>query len=184
MDRLKEYQHNPPTTTTATTPLLKETNPNRANKRRKSTSQVGELSIVDGQSHTSEQEDHQLQHHSDEQSPSTSQCLHSRSLIPDDSEDGDDVGHYGVIFDDMNFKHLHREAQLAICDVYDDTDIHIRYSVAHLPAGTPRILTTNLHPSDVMLATDPAIKRRLQVIEVHCDLSETPRRMIYFPIKL
>lgn len=172
MDRLKEYQHNPPATAKV------ETNPAPATKKRRSSI----LSIEDiGQCSPKAGRQPQLP---DEDTCTTSNPTPTEPDTSDDLEGGDDVGHYGVIFDDMNFKHLHREAQLAIIDVYDDTDIHIRYSVAHLPEGTPRILTTNLHPSDVFLTSDPAIKRRLQVIEVHCDLSETPRRMIYFPLKL
>lgn len=72
--------------------------------------------------------------------------------------------HEGVIFDDMSFQHLHREAQLALVDTAFDRQVHIRYRVAELPAGFPRILTTNREPFEVLLIYDPAIARRVQVI--------------------
>lgn len=72
----------------------------------------------------------------------------------------------GVILDDMAFAHLHREAQIALVDCGDDTDIHIRYTVAQLPAGTPRIFTTNRMPGDVFSLDDPAINRRVQCVRM------------------
>lgn len=68
--------------------------------------------------------------------------------------------HFGIIFDDMNFSHLHREAQLALLDTYEDRQIHIRYTVAEIPAGTPRIITTNLPPGNILALQDEAICRR------------------------
>lgn len=72
----------------------------------------------------------------------------------------------GIIMDDMSFSHLHREAQLALVDVYDTTDIHIRYGVATLPAGTPRIITTNMAPDIILKTNDSAIARRVQDIYI------------------
>jgi hypothetical protein len=76
----------------------------------------------------------------------------------------------GIIFDDMGFKHLPREAQLHIVDTYDITDIHVRYGVATLPSGTPRIITTNLMPQELLLSTngeiDPAIARRIEIVYI------------------
>lgn len=74
--------------------------------------------------------------------------------------------YHGVIFDDMAFTHLHREAQIHLCDLGEDRQIHVRYSVAELPAGTPRIITTNREPEQVLLVTDPAIARRCTVVSV------------------
>jgi len=133
---------------------------------------------------SSQGEDPQLPILVEEATPSPSEAPADVSTCPE-ADTSEEVGHYWVIIDDMSFGQLHREARLSICDVYDDTDIHIRYSVAHLPAGTPRILTTNDTARDVMgmkEKLDPAIVRRLQVVEVHCDTSVTPRRMIYFPL--
>lgn len=72
--------------------------------------------------------------------------------------------HSGVILDDMSFKHLHDEAQIALLDVTMRTDIHIRYKVASLPAGLPRIVTTNKEPSEIFNTANGAISRRLQAI--------------------
>lgn len=72
----------------------------------------------------------------------------------------------GVIMDDMAFKHLHREAQIALVDTYFTTQIHVRYKVAVLPKGTRRIVTTNRHPEEIFDLSDPAIKRRVFVVKV------------------
>lgn len=72
----------------------------------------------------------------------------------------DSTRHEGVIFDDMSFKHLHREAQIHIADTYEPRAIHVRYAIALLPENTPRILTTNRDYDGVLDTTDPAIRRR------------------------
>lgn len=72
----------------------------------------------------------------------------------------------GIILDDMSFKHLHREAQLALVDRYEDRQIHIRYTIANIPAGTPLIITTNASPDDVVSIYDAAIRRRLTIVRV------------------
>lgn len=63
----------------------------------------------------------------------------------------------------MSFHHLHREAQIHLVDVAEDRDIHIRYAVAHIPAGMPRIITTNKPEGEILWTHDPAIARRVQV---------------------
>lgn len=60
----------------------------------------------------------------------------------------DPTTHHGVILDDMAFNvegkgKWFREAQIHLCDTAEDTHIHARYNPAILPAGTPRIITTN-----------------------------------------
>jgi len=72
--------------------------------------------------------------------------------------------HEGVILDDMSFRHLHREAQIALLDVAMPTDVHVRYKVAHLPAGLPRIITSNREAHEIVAIDDPAIRRRVQVV--------------------
>jgi len=72
----------------------------------------------------------------------------------------------GIIFDDMAFGHLHREAQIAILDRGEDTQVHVRYAVAEIPAGTPVIVTTNRMPGGVFAMDDPAIARRLYVVHM------------------
>lgn len=72
----------------------------------------------------------------------------------------------GIIFDDMSFKHWPRDAQIHLTDVGDESHINIKHGMAELPAGTPRIITTNLPPDQVVLIDDPAIRRRVQVFHV------------------
>jgi len=77
----------------------------------------------------------------------------------------DSAIHNGIIFDDMNFLQAGwpRESQIHLVDTADDTAIHCRYAPAYIPAGTPRIITTNLLPWQVLDLTDIAIQRRCQV---------------------
>lgn len=72
--------------------------------------------------------------------------------------------HDGIILDDMAFGHLHREAQIALIDRHEDTHVHVRYTVAEIPAGTPVIVTSNRPPSEVFNTNDPAIARRLLIV--------------------
>lgn len=65
--------------------------------------------------------------------------------------------HKSIIFDDITFKHLHREAQIHLVDTHNPRDIHIRYSTAYIPANTPKIFTANTFPFII----DPAIERRI-----------------------
>lgn len=76
----------------------------------------------------------------------------------------DPVRYTGIILDDMAFGHLHREAQIALVDRHEDTQIHVRYSVAEIPAGTPVIITSNRNPSGVLTWDDPAIARRVYCV--------------------
>lgn len=72
----------------------------------------------------------------------------------------------GMIFDEGSFKHIPREAQIHLIDVEEDRTVHCRYAPAFLPAGTLRIITTNGHPSDILLWSDYAIRRRCQWVDV------------------
>lgn len=76
----------------------------------------------------------------------------------------DPTRYKGIILDDMSFSHLHRETQIALVDRHEDTQIHVRYSVAEIPAGTPVIITTNSLPSTILRMDDPAIARRCHVV--------------------
>lgn len=75
--------------------------------------------------------------------------------------------HEGIILDDMSFKHLHDEGQIALIDTAMTTQVHVRYKVAIIPAGLPRIVTTNKSPYDVFNINNPAIARRLLCITWH-----------------
>jgi len=72
----------------------------------------------------------------------------------------------GIIFDEGSFKHMPREAQIHLTDVAEDRTVHCRYAPAFLPAGTPRIISTNAPPVDILLWADFAIRRRCQYVSV------------------
>lgn len=76
-----------------------------------------------------------------------------------------DEGCDGLVFDDMTFKHLSRQAQIAIVDLAHDGAVPARYGDIIIPAGLPRIMTYNDGHCPVDLE-DPAIRRRCELIHV------------------
>lgn len=72
----------------------------------------------------------------------------------------------GVIFDDMNFLHYPRESHIHLTDTGEDRDIHGRNVNGMLPAGTPRIFTTNNSPAGILNVSDPAVARRCTAWQV------------------
>lgn len=79
---------------------------------------------------------------------------------PDQLRGYDSTIYNGVVFDDMNWLHRPREEHIAVTDTYQDRAIHCRYAIALLPAGTPRIFTTNLTPQGILNVSDDAVARR------------------------
>lgn len=71
--------------------------------------------------------------------------------------------HGGIIFDDMDFKHLPRTSQIHLVDQDDDRSIHCRYDTAFIPKGTLKVFTTNEPDGRVFDLDDPAIRRRVSV---------------------
>lgn len=71
--------------------------------------------------------------------------------------------HQSIIFDDMSFMHMPREAQIHIVDQSDEAHIHCRYGYAIIPANTQKIFTSNSNP----FTKDPAIDRRLYNINLY-----------------
>lgn len=71
--------------------------------------------------------------------------------------------HDGIVFDDMDFKHLPRSAQIHLVDSDEDRAIHIRYGTASIPAGTKKIFTTNEPDGEIFAIDDPAIARRITI---------------------
>jgi len=51
--------------------------------------------------------------------------------------------HDGIVFDDMSFAHLPRETAIYLTDWDEDSDIHVRYKCAFIPAHTRKIFTSN-----------------------------------------
>lgn len=80
----------------------------------------------------------------------------------------DDLGefnaevHEAIIFDDMSFRHMPRNAQIHLVDQDNDRSIHIRYKVAKIPAHTKKIFTGN----EQIFEDDGAINRRIKVHQV------------------
>lgn len=72
--------------------------------------------------------------------------------------------HFGIIYDEGNLSHLHQEAQIAFLDREFDTEIHVRYGVAEIPAGHPVIITTNRRPDEIMALWNPAVQRRVTCV--------------------
>jgi len=71
--------------------------------------------------------------------------------------------HDGIIFDDMDFRHLPRTAQIHITDWDEERDINARYGCAKIPANTRKIFTCN---TECVSMYDEAIARRVKVIEL------------------
>lgn len=72
----------------------------------------------------------------------------------------------GIIFDDMSFVHIHREAQIHLVDYDNPRSIHIRYGTANIPAGTKKIFLTNNHGGHCVSIEDPAIRRRVAIMHL------------------
>lgn len=72
--------------------------------------------------------------------------------------------HDGIIFDDMSFKHIPREAQIHLVDQDLERALHIRYGVGLIPANTRKVFTTNA--DEIFDMSDPAIARRVTVHRV------------------
>jgi len=70
--------------------------------------------------------------------------------------------HKGIVFDDMSFAHMPREAQIHLCDWLKPRSIHCRYGTSTIPAGTVKIFTANNYP----FSDDPAIARRVSRLDV------------------
>lgn len=66
-----------------------------------------------------------------------------------------------LIFDDMDFRHMPRTAQIHLVDFRESRSIHIRYGTATIPSGIQKIFTCNEYP----FVDDPAIKRRVFLIK-------------------
>lgn len=72
--------------------------------------------------------------------------------------------HDGIVFDDVSFLHWPRTTQIHLSDVDHARSIHLRYANVSIPAGTRKIITTNV--LNVVDLSDAAIARRIRVIEV------------------
>lgn len=78
--------------------------------------------------------------------------------------------HDGIVFDDMDFRHWPRTAQIHIVDQEQPRSIDVKHGVAVIPSHTKKIFTTNQTSGFIFELCcdrlDPAIERRVTVTEV------------------
>jgi len=72
--------------------------------------------------------------------------------------------HKSIIFDDVEFNHYPRTAQIHLVDFENPSDIHCRHRTAFIPAGIYKVFTCNEWPLNV---EDPAIKRRTHRVTIN-----------------
>lgn len=82
----------------------------------------------------------------------------------DDLKDFKESLHDGIVFDDMDFRHMPRTAQIHLVDWSNRRSIHARYLTASIPKHTKKIITCNT--GSYPLINDPAVNRRVHVTEV------------------
>lgn len=71
--------------------------------------------------------------------------------------------HKSIIFDDMNFTHWPREAQIHLVDGCIARTLHVRYGIVKIPEKTPKIFTSNVP----IFTDDPAINRRVNKLNFY-----------------
>lgn len=74
----------------------------------------------------------------------------------------------GIIFDDMNFQHWPPTSCIHICDMDLPRSINVKYGTIEIPAGTPRIFTSNrefeeIWSKDCTFEEMNAIRRRCDI---------------------
>lgn len=72
--------------------------------------------------------------------------------------------HQSIIFDDLDFRHLPDSTQKYLVDYENVAEVHIRYNVARIPEGVPRIFTANEYPFNTEGVHGRAIDRRVNKI--------------------
>lgn len=82
----------------------------------------------------------------------------------DDLRDFKPEEHDGIVFDDMDFHHCPRTAQIHLVDKDQMRSIHCRYSTASIPKNTKKIFTCN--ENGFPFIEDEAIQRRINVTYV------------------
>lgn len=82
--------------------------------------------------------------------------------------------HDGIVFDDVDFKHLFFTAIKNILDPDFDSSIQVRYQLVRIPAGMPRIFTHQhsdiFFPPSMSVLQVEAIERLFKTFEVKKDL--------------
>jgi len=72
--------------------------------------------------------------------------------------------HQSIVFDDLDFRHLPHHTQKFLVDMEMPASIHVRYAVATIPSGLPRIFTANEYPFERTGIHGRAIARRVKEV--------------------
>lgn len=76
-----------------------------------------------------------------------------------------------IIFDDMCFTHWPRESVIHLLDIEEETQINVKHGMVVIPAGTIRIITTNLEREN-LFPPDAAgsIDRRILFVRIQSEM--------------
>lgn len=93
--------------------------------------------------------------------------------------------HDGIIFDDMTFSHIARVHCVHLLDLDEDSDINVKCSMVTIPAGVPRVITSNLKPDQLFNFGNTnyeriSVMRRFRSIKVTKDLRKGAGLQCYF----
>lgn len=69
-----------------------------------------------------------------------------------------------IVFDDMDFAHWPRTAQIHLVDQDLPRSVNVRYGTVNIPARITKIFTANVYPFSRM---EPAIDRRITLIDLY-----------------
>jgi len=91
--------------------------------------------------------------------------------------------HDGIIFDDMRFTHWPTESVIHLLDMENPRSIHVRYGIAMIPAGIPRIFTHNdknpfYDEAAISDAQKAAIERRLNRVHIQNDIRRPKKAFV------
>lgn len=96
----------------------------------------------------------------------------------DDLKQFDKECHDGIVFDDMSFENWPAGSVIHLVDLEHDAPIHCRYNNVVIPAGTPRMFTSNkpeiFWGEGIMEEQRDAIERRLFRVAVTEDIRVGP----------
>lgn len=85
----------------------------------------------------------------------------------DQLKEFDPSRHSVLLFDDMDFLNWSREALIHLLDITNDSGINVKGSHAVIPAGTPRIINSNLSPDELFpFDITGALKRRIHLVTI------------------
>ena len=120
---------------------------------------------------------------------------------PDKLKQFDENTHDAIIFDDQAYGHWPRESVIHLMDCEEEADINVKNSMVTIPAGIPRVFTTNrkirnykpdrygeegemVHDKDTSFLParldvfDNAIDRRLKHIHFSSDIRKMPTHTV------